>query len=172
MLGKRVHAKIAFDWGMAGNQVWSEEGPDGFRNLSANANNGCGRLALLHEDSAVVYKVDMNRRQTNLGNEQEYLVARHLHRKYPSGAVGSHCRIPKVGLFSFRVGKEPWVVVSMQYVAGEQGGVVADRRDSLNMLGLSDMHGGNFIVDEQGCAWPIDLGNYLDDDDFYSPYSR
>lgn len=170
MFGKRIHAKTAFDWGMEGNPVWETVAPDGFRNLSADAKNGCGRLALLHEDSEVVYKVDLNRRQTSLGNEQEYLVARYLHRKYPSGQVGSHCRLPKVGLFSFKHNSQPWVVVSMQYIPGEQGGPVADKMRSIRSLGLSDMHRGNYVVDENGMAWPIDLGNRLDDDDFFSPY--
>ncbi len=176
MFGNRADAAVAFNMFHHQNvNPWGGETPEGWRNLSTGSS--CSRLAALHEASGVVYKVESVQDYAPRGdrmhysNRGEYLNGVFLNRMTKANDYwyGAYVRIPRVGGFAFphpwdEPNREPryrqWVV-AMQYVEGNIGAGSNEARQELLTLGFRDMHAFNFIEDEAGSIWPIDLGSDL-----------
>ena len=153
VIGNRTHAKIALEMAHADAKIRK-----GWKRLG----RGASRVALLHIETDVVYKV-----QTwggNADNESEYKNAREC-RKLQWDRV----RIPKMSIFRFdpkdkrRKSKE--AVIAMEHVRGRYGESIppthfkAARKELFEKGGFGDMHGLNFKVTADRKIVPIDMGS-------------
>lgn len=149
-IGNRNHAKAALGHHYNGKYK-------GWRRLG----NGASRVAWLHIETDVVYKVQSwgNSRD----NETEYKNAREC-RKLQWERV----RIPKMSIFRFppkdKRRKTKEAVIAMEHVKGRMGEsipkthYVAARKELFEKGGFGDMHGLNFKV-EGRLFVPIDMGS-------------
>lgn len=123
---------------------------------------GSFRTVYLHKPTGVCYKVDTGYDQPGYGNTHEVRNAQRLLRRCKNNDqwLNEFVRIPKVSGYSFSTG----VVVAMEFIAGTIGRkatTTEPARKALHSLKFSDMHGENFIVDESGTIWPVDLASPL-----------
>jgi hypothetical protein len=125
--------------------------PDGWSVLG----QGSFRIALLHEPSGVVYKVENGYGDDGHNNIGEWATARLLRKM-----VWERVRIPATTLYQTTRGK----VLAMESVVGVMGSASspamhsAARKEMFEKGQLADMHGENFIFDTDGYLVPIDMG--------------
>ena len=167
LIGTREHARRVFELhhGSPGTRLgddWQDVGGGGCRHV------------YLHEPTSVVYKVQQSYNSwiEDYGNDVELRNARALRRLEERGLIGKYVSIPKTSGFRFKDGPDSRLIVAMQYIQGIIGWDARSRpeaRKELFSLGLADMHGYNYIMDETGRLWPIDMGStrYR----FKSPYA-
>lgn len=130
--------------------------------------SGSFRTCYLHKPSGVVYKVESDFREEGYDNWSELKNARKLLRKCIDNDqwLDEYIRIPKVS--GYRIGDE--LVIAMQYIAGDIGADATNTSAlrALYNIGFQDMHAANFISDDEGSLWPIDLASPLPGHPAYS----
>lgn len=157
LIGTRAHAKIALSLG-SGNT------PEGWERLGI----GGMRCVYRHIPTNVVYKVERCA-EPAFGNVTEARQAQRLRR-----IKWNNVRIPLTSLFS--VNGTP--VVAMEYVEGTQGTNspkryrMEARQEMFDKGKMADMHGLNFVFDENDNLVPIDLGSPTGGRDEYDPDGR
>lgn len=155
-IGNRKHAQFILDNFRAGHAT-----PDGWRVLGS----GSYRIAFLHEESDVVYKVDRYASSYKDGYESNVEVrhARSLWKQSGgTGILGTRFRVPKVSAFKF--GEQ--VVVAMEAIKGvlmadsEDKSLCPEGRLELYRIGrFGDMHDYNYFIDNDGYAVPVDMAS-------------
>lgn len=125
--------------------------PDGWEAIG----EGSFRCALLHEASRVVYKIENDYGDEGYDNTGEWATARLLRK-----IVWERVRIPATTLYNTTRGP----ILAMEYVVGVMGSdsspaMYAEARKEMFEKGqLVDMHGQNFIFDENDYLVPVDMG--------------
>lgn len=127
---------------------------------------GSTRNVWLHRETNTVYKTQSGYGSwiDDYGNDVELKNVRALQKLQAEGYFGTHVSIPRTGGFRFWDSDHQthrWII-AMEFVKGTVGAFKApshEARQELYNLGLSDMHGHNYIVDDNGHVWPIDLGS-------------
>lgn len=157
-IGNRKDAKFILEWYREHGR--NKDTPEGWKMLGS----GSYRIAFLHVESDVVYKVD-RWADTSDGYESNVEVrhARTLWRQSGgTGILGTRFRVPKVSGFNF-TGQ---VVVAMEAIRGvlmaDHGDdtVCPEGRFELYQIGrFGDMHPYNFFIDENGYAVPVDMAS-------------
>ena len=150
IIGNRKDAETALSlhrsssWGSdAGGKDWTRIGSGSFRDC------------WLHKPTGVVYKIESNS-YGGYTNASELRNARALKRE-----SFMHVRIPKVS--GFKIDRE--LVLAMEHVKGPLGSEVSTtekpeaRKELHEKCRFEDMHGANFIFDEDGYIVPIDMGS-------------
>ena len=129
--------------------------PEGVERLDGG---GC-RSVFIDQQTKVVYKLDEEGyRVLGYDNEREFRNARYLAKS--TGWWREHVAIPPVSGYRFN----DRLVVAMPFIEGTIGwtarhSIPKIKRDALAATGFADMHGGNYIVANDGMIWIIDLGS-------------
>lgn len=169
MVGNETDAQRLAKWfyknnpnGITWNAKPAGRTPAGFKRLGM----GYHRVAYLHKASDVVYKIDKSLdswgSMNNSGEVDNYPILVEKLRKKGFTKV----RVPETSGHEFMLDAVKVMVCAMQYVVGQLGndspnsyGSVA--HNEYRSCGVSDQHGGNYIVDDEDNIWVIDLGGYV-----------
>lgn len=148
------------------NMTWREKvkgrTPRAFKRIG----DGSYRVAYLHKATGIVYKVDKYRdthgSMNNKGEANNYPV---IAEKVKDKGC-KHVKIPATFGHEFMLDVHKVCVVAMEFVAGAIGteaiiDYTGPAYREYRALGVSDSHGGNYVVDDEGTIWPIDLGGYV-----------
>lgn len=136
--------------------------PAGFKRLGS----GSYRIAYLHKASNVVYKidryVDSHSSMSNSGEVENYPV---LVNKVEEKGL-TKVKVPQTSGHEFMLDAKRVVVCAMEFIAGKLGTedsihYGSDSYTQYRSCGVSDQHGGNYIVDAENNIWVIDLGGYV-----------
>lgn len=124
--------------------------------------SGSFRTAVMHDETGIVYKVEDWRDDPDYSNRGEYETAEELRQ-----IAWERVRIPDVVLFDTEHGD----VLAMEYVSGTMGTASPSsefreaRKEMFEKGRLVDMHGDNFLFDDDGYLVPVDLASPIADPD-------
>lgn len=118
--------------------------------------SGAFRDVWLHEESAVVYKRDVNPDSyAAYCNRGEYRRAKRMLRRCMQNDqwVGTYVRIPKVAGFDFGDGN---FIIAMQYIKGKKKYPHDAYQEYVRIMRQGDSHDNNFQWDGEA-LWPTDM---------------
>lgn len=145
LIGSRTHALRAYE------VVQGLIEDNNFEHIGSGSMRDC----LMHKETGVVYKVQTWECE-DYTNDVELRNARTLRRR-----KFKHVRIPKTSGFTVNGA----LIIAMEMITGTLGthadpkAAKAARKELFERCRFADMHGENFIIDENEMIVPVDMGS-------------